>query len=298
MVSQNLPVGQGPLPVAVVPQVNDLDQLTQMARNMPDVWVCEVCRALHPVTRGDTPAGYTTAGMSCPLGREEWGRRAYASLTGCRLDARMVVQIDHRHVQLALKWARLKHIRRLSQFMAPAFLGQAQHYPAFYGADSDPTASSAFYLEMPRIVPWNGEPRFVVKSVWTFFPAPGVPISWDTIGELAICPHIFRTSRGCFNVNKSPLNWAWGAAMDLHESGLAFEDKCPCCPTEYLIRIWPQGFVQISAWKDFGAEESPENSVWRSHCLFPLNSTIGNMKLSPHCPCPNGNIRKAYELAG
>ncbi|KAI0415621.1 hypothetical protein F5X98DRAFT_376552 [Xylaria grammica] len=143
-----------------------LKGLSKQAYYLPDFWVCEVCAELHPVDNDDTPT-FCTYGwnddndaISCPLGQLEWGRRAYADNTGCRVDRRLY-QIDHRHVQSALKLTRMKDIASVEYIKAILH-------------DVERT-----YQPWPRIIEDYGGTRFLTKSSWDFIRKP----SDDTVGK-------------------------------------------------------------------------------------------------------------------
>ncbi|KAI0098749.1 hypothetical protein GGR51DRAFT_576884 [Nemania sp. FL0031] len=267
--------GFGQVPPRRLPDRAELARLDLRARDMPDHWVCEVCMGLHPATPDDTPLHGLGAEISCPLKRIEWGRRAYASVTACRLDYRLPYQLDHRHIQLALKWTRLDDPARLAQLLELIWPSPPLSYePTFEPEPNFPT--TATYQVLPRIVKKAGIIRFMTKTIWSFTPR-NHHVNCDTVRDLAICPHLFRYGRGPHLAN-SPLYQIIRSLLYNTGANGSTSGKCPFCPTEYVITMTLEN-VQVIAWQDFGSESSPAADWWRTGCIWSLDSTVENQRL-------------------
>ncbi|KAI1157265.1 hypothetical protein F5B18DRAFT_657929 [Nemania serpens] len=274
----------------------ELKCLKLMAHDQPNTWVCEACMELHEATPDDTPHSYLDTRISCPLGRMEWGKRVYASWTACRFDPRIIFQLDHRHVQLALKYLRLKDASHRAHFKALTMTPYPQNYEASLSPTPDLMAPDTLYTPTPKIVSVDGQPRFLVKSVWSFQPHVFEPLNWDTLRNVWVCPHLYRAVCGSYEVNKTPLNRAFGVARFAAYFGIQHTFSCDHCPTEYSIRFGKSD-VEVHAWQDFGPETCPTDVAWRSHCYCPwsLESTPGGVLSAPPAHHDVGRIQRWYE---
>ncbi|TRX98993.1 hypothetical protein FHL15_000335 [Xylaria flabelliformis] len=94
--------------VEIPDPIDKLKHLTKAARDNPNQWVCEACISAHEIKPATFLArevdGYIF--KSCPLTIEQFNKVAY-NTPGHRIDPRHR-KFDHRHVQLALKWTRLR----------------------------------------------------------------------------------------------------------------------------------------------------------------------------------------------
>ncbi|KAI1116786.1 hypothetical protein F5Y14DRAFT_405234 [Nemania sp. NC0429] len=282
----------------------ELFRLQLRAYNQPDSWVCEVCIALHEATPDDTPHTHVMTPISCPLGRLEWGRRAYGCDAGCRVDPRTTFQLDHRHVQLALKYLRLRGpLHRAHYEELTRTPDRPQAYRASLSSAPDPTEPTALYRAEPKIVWVDDHRRFLVKSVWSFRPHPQEPLGPDTLRDVRVCPHLYRSGRGSWDVNRTPLNRAFCVATVAKRFGLEHTFGCEHCPTDYLIRIIHPVVVEIHAWQDFGPETWAADPAWRSHCRCALPESTTSGWAGDRLPAPSvgrvvedgGRIRRWYE---
>ncbi|RYC59931.1 hypothetical protein CHU98_g6291 [Xylaria longipes] len=159
-----------------------LKYLTLLARDCPDHWVCEVFEDLLPVNQHDTPSGHSD--LPYPLGRSKWNSLAYGPGRKCRLDERHL-GIDHRHIHLALKYARIQDAYYWAYLKALLKPHHAEYSPnCKYGAPISKikrwrTCINRFkvkYSAFPKIVMGtidvgqsdDGELRFLLMSTWRY----------------------------------------------------------------------------------------------------------------------------------
>ncbi|KAH8158442.1 hypothetical protein CIB48_g9805 [Xylaria polymorpha] len=161
-----------------------LKYLTLLAQDSPDLWVCEVFEDLFPVHQYDIPSGRFD--LTCLPRRPEWNSLAYGPSSKCRLDERHI-GIDHRHVHLALKYARMQNTyywAYLKAMLKPYHAEYSAHCE--YGVPVSKIKSfgawnkrfNVKYSVFPEIVMGNmtddagqsdeGELRFLLRSRWIY----------------------------------------------------------------------------------------------------------------------------------
>ncbi|KAI2617494.1 hypothetical protein GGR54DRAFT_209184 [Hypoxylon sp. NC1633] len=288
---------------AELPRSQYIEYLSLLSRDLPAVWLCEVCAALHPISKRDTPT--RPQDMTCPLGWNEWRNRAYLKHRSCRLDKRLV-DLDHRHVQLALKYARtwpLKYRTYLRHLTAP-----------YHDTDFDThvypqiqrSILHAQYSAFPRIVAGaNGGLRFLLLSVWRYHNKADEATTLEDMGDLKICPHL------AFYPNFPPQSeWpicavgkAINAVLRAPDAGSEVRGSCARCTTDFSVRVCRgrRDYVELRAWQDLGPETSPLDLAWRVHtrtdsefldyrppCFMPWTPVLH------HDP---GSVRRLYEAS-
>lgn len=251
-----------------------LEYLALLAKDLPRHWACEACTALHRVSRRDLPTSPEC--NPCPLGKEAWRERVYDGES--RVDRRQIA-LDHRHVQLALKYTRTQSHRYRGYLRA---LLKPYHDPKFCQHASlrwerQTTFSSKVvqvdYSIRPKIVAGpDGQLRFLLLSTWRYNhkQQDGAILRYD-LGNLAICPHTefcYDRNRYCIldrveelesAVNEVRQKTQWDQDPSAEACG-----ACPRCPTDFAVRGIP-GCMEVRVWQDMGTEGSPMDLSWRNH---------------------------------
>lgn len=160
-----------------------LDYLTCMARSMPDKWVCSVCVKLHPISEEDRPELPSSAAPCKALNwfqaYEKHDHHGFGLYT-----------LSHRHVQLALKYLRLryqdankysnKYKGYLQKLLAP-------HSTVFVSRPGMPTEKGQDWA-----IPQIADGRFLLASKWDYVDdKPSVELTPDRVGFLHVCAHQF-----------------------------------------------------------------------------------------------------------
>ncbi|KAI1441159.1 hypothetical protein F5Y02DRAFT_311873 [Annulohypoxylon stygium] len=236
--------------------------LAAIARQLPDRWVCEACIGLHGVITVDTPE--TPCSITCLAGRERWRYTGYGQRD--RLDSRLL-RIDHRHIQLALKYTRLQCYRYqqyLNQLIAPHINPSFETHPWPY---KQPNKLAVRYSAYPKIVMGHdGNLRFILLSTWCY-QEDGSPLSLPAMGDLKICPHL-RLMYGLGKGVGHDLGSLRGILRPYLLHGGRHRTKgyyyCCYCPTDLRITKSP-GRIELHAWQDLGPEGSPLDKSWRVH---------------------------------
>ncbi|KAI8951107.1 hypothetical protein F4801DRAFT_308543 [Xylaria longipes] len=148
--------------------INILSRLAEEVYDNPNQWVCETCVCTHEISPVLVPSENFDEHIfcSCPKTTMEFGMWAY-NTSGYRVDPRLA-KFDHRHVQLAMKWTRLKDIgykplldliMRPTERMVPAYIDH--RYLHF-------NVPMVIYKATPKIILREQKLRFLLKSVWRF----------------------------------------------------------------------------------------------------------------------------------
>ncbi|KAI1213821.1 uncharacterized protein F4807DRAFT_201576 [Annulohypoxylon truncatum] len=264
------------------------EYLALIARQRPDYWVCEACIGFHRVTTVDTPENPCVP--TCSAGPRRWRYTGYGQRD--RLDARLF-RVDHRHIQLALKYTRLRcdnYQDYLDKLLAPCVDSNFETYLWPY---RQPNKLTVRYSAFPKIVMGNdGNLRFLLLSTWSY-QEDRSQLSLPAMGDLKICPHL-RLPYGARRGAGRELGSLRGILTpfllneDSNErKGLYF---CCYCPTDLCVKKSP-GRLFLSAWQDLGPEGSPMDKSWRVHILSSLNSSRGH----PHLSHEPGSILRLYE---
>ncbi|RYP19051.1 hypothetical protein DL765_003547 [Monosporascus sp. GIB2] len=267
--------------------------LAGRARELPEQWVCEGCVALHPIVKRDTPASIYHV-SSCPLG---W---VTSSLTGCRygeirIDSRLFygqLRIEHRHVQLALKYTRLqrrKYNSYLRALMAP-------HHNMRYGPRGR-LPLKTHYSAYPKVVAGDdGNLRFLLLSTWRYH--KGLEdISLRNIDYQRICPHLrlsHWTSRYLCGHPCHVLEEVVEEALEARGDGQERTGACPRCATDFSVQLTSE-YLDLHVWQDFGPECSPVDLAWKSQSADRGLDGVRNCSLmGPTLYHQPGSIRKLY----
>ncbi len=262
-------VGETPAP-SNLSREQQLEFLACLVRSDPENWVCEACVELHAVVELDTPT--RPWHMSCPRGWASWCRTVYGS-QHARLNGRL---IDHRHVQLALKYSRMERHsgrRYLQELLAP------QHNPNFAAhvySDGRPHALAIKYSAYPKVAMGaDNRLRYLLLSVWHYRRIHEA-VSLDTMGSLQICPHLYFSPRRAGRDARSPCEPREGCAEDIAVSAigsalyaqgsLEVYGGCPRCRTDFSVRASSE-FAVLRAWQDLGPECSPIDLAWKSQVV-------------------------------
>ncbi|KAI3330155.1 hypothetical protein F4824DRAFT_515854 [Ustulina deusta] len=270
-----------------------LSYLTGRARGKPRKWVCEKCMMLHPIFGFDTPAAINQV-STCPRRRGTRYTRTYYDKK--RRDTRLQcgqIRIEHRHIQLALKYTRLqegKYNSYLQALLSP-------HHDINFRCKNNAQLET-YYSAYPKVVMGHdGNLRFLLLSTWRYHKGRG-NISLDSIGYLSICPHVALDSR---------LPWLFHypgyALQDVVNRALAVEGEeqtgaCPRCATDFSVQLSCQ-FLDLHVWQDFGPEGSPVDLAWKTQCEdVGLDGVTNCWHWGPTLYHEPGTIRKLYGESG
>ncbi|KAI5860243.1 hypothetical protein GGS23DRAFT_581756 [Durotheca rogersii] len=270
-----------------------LEYLAGVARDLPERWVCEACVKLHRVVNLDTPK--EPQHMSCPLGWDSWRHRAY-HYRRHRLDSRLV-RLDHRHVQLALKYTRLRdegHREYLQKLLEPYrddnFVTHI--YPC------RPGVLAARYLVYPKVVVGaDNNLRYMTLSTWLYH-TDIEPISPFAVGDLYVCPHLcFLHSLWLKFGPVGRVGAVIHAALETQGASGELFGACPRCHTDFSVRA-SQDHVELSVWQDLGPEGHPENPAWLSqNNMVRQETSNANLEALALAHEP-GSVRRLYYSGG
>lgn len=273
-----------------------LEYLAILSRDLPTVWFCETCNALHPTDVLDTPADR----------REEFVQ--------CDPEPRADFWPAHRHIQLALKYFRLQKQRALG-------IAQQAHYltlmrPVYCHSwltswnESDIFRVSEAYYKIVR-------GRFMMKLVWRFHELESFQRTFESswYRNLQACPHQQAPNDACWTCfqarrrerrDEVRTNMVGPLLPLMHEQMYAaltnaVEDltieasgSCPYCLTDFSLQSW-RNYAVMCTWHDFGPEGSTTDPIWRAYAsqssghMWPLEPVVVD-----HQP---GIIRSAFENA-
>ncbi|KAI1115921.1 hypothetical protein F5Y14DRAFT_408621 [Nemania sp. NC0429] len=228
--------------------------LAGIARERPRQWVCDFCMALHPIDRNDKPTAERRP-CSCPAHViwESWCRTPLQT-------ASFSLEIEHHHVQLALKYTRLQKRRYNSYLRAILEPCQKREYNTYTGG---PITHQVRYSAYPRIVTGrDGTPRFLLFSVREYV-AGGRDIGIQNLGWQRICPHLGLFDRGGSGYNDNNLVHSFVWALNPGQDGTAWRNACDRCATDFSVTLCGRN-LYLQVWQDFGPEGSPLDLAWRS----------------------------------
>ena len=271
-----------------------LEYLVALARSMPGRWVCEVCVTLHEVVKLDTPN--QPWHMSCLRGWNKWQTDAYGFLN-CRVDKRNI-SIDHRHVQLTLKYTRLQQPRYqtyLQRLLAP--YRDVPFSTNMYTPPGLPGMLSVRYSVYPKVaMDASDDLRYLVLSIWSYKQGvDGTSVSLDNMGYLSICPHLRIGPRQPCSWDP-PLDRLGIAIAKAFNCGHEVQSMCHRCPTDFSIKATPRQAI-LQVWQDLGPEDSPTNMIWKAQKYDlredsgSMNHRLGGITLE-HEP---GSVRTLYQ---
>ncbi|KAI8960772.1 hypothetical protein F5Y11DRAFT_367189 [Daldinia sp. FL1419] len=251
-----------------------LDYLSRIARDLPDEW-------------GDTPA--TPWRFTCPSPWDQWCKKVYNQPS--RLDSRLI-QIDHRHIQLALKYTRLKY--HSYQLYLRELLKEHRDtaFPTHPPPHGQPNILDVEYVATPNIVKdSDGNFRYLLKSTWDYRKA-AMEISLVTVGDLKLCPHFHvlghlrDTSTGLLKA----IQTVWKEIINSKKN--RYKLFCRRCATDTTITILPE-HISVCIYQDFGIKGSPGHINWEKNLANPrLNHPAAERR-----PMFKnyGSIRKLYD---
>ncbi|KAI1742718.1 hypothetical protein F4680DRAFT_445755 [Xylaria scruposa] len=297
-----------------------LSFLAGLVRDKPEEWVCENCMTLHPIVKRDTPAAENHV-SSCPYRHvpPSWLHQSGAASTNTyrreirdcrdffgkkvRHDTRLCfsqIRIEHRHIQLALKYTRLQERKYNSYLRALLKPYQDKSFKRRNGSQL-----KTHYSAHPKIVAsHDGNPRFLLLSTWRYHRGRE-NITFDEIGRLKICPHIELDPRppgfsryptlALRESNKRALQEAMESALETQENRQEKTGACARCATDFSVQLGCR-FLDLYVWQDFGPEGSPVDLAWETQrCGLGFDGVPNLWSQGPALHHEPGSIRKLYE---
>lgn len=240
--------GRGDILANATPE-DRLLYLAHFSRLQPDRWVCAKCCKLHRIHEEDTPYSRSSRYLSCVDGLDISGRYGESKY--------FAYVPKHRHVELTLKYTRLKDKERKYQKYLLKLLEpchdrlQEPYWTITRGVE---VRFSAY----PKVV--NG--RYLLLSIWTYLDYE-IKVSRKSIRYLDICPHYSqREVRGNFHwgaIDQAAIELALDRAFTTRNIPMRF--SCGTCGTDFTIQI-SRGYVTIYIWQDFGSEGTMFDAEW------------------------------------
>ncbi|OTB11294.1 hypothetical protein K445DRAFT_379381 [Daldinia sp. EC12] len=279
-----------------------INYLSLLSRDLLDYWVCEACTGLHVIDQWDLPS--RPIHSICPLGLDRWKERVYNGRT--RIDTRFIA-LEHRHVQLTLKYMRThdpKYSAYLHALLKPHHVSRFPPYMEVFWSTQNSKYTpllEASYSARPKIVfGLDGQLRFLLLSTWTYkYMDRNIAMSRETLGDLAICPHTqFRSSKSLYYARASQpgledaLDTTIEAVEQCQHESMERSGSCPQCPTDFTVRA-TRRHIEIRAWQDLGTEGSPRDLAWRVHTMG-LNFRENRDCVDCSIPHPAGSVRDLF----
>ncbi|KAI8948050.1 hypothetical protein F4801DRAFT_581804 [Xylaria longipes] len=242
-----------------------LSYLTYRARGLPEEWACEECMTLHPIIKTDTPA--SIHGMTCPFKRNTVGIHTLRQILDNECLLQNKFRIAQRHVQLALKYARLQRHEYDSCLQALT----APHHNANFGP-AERIPLKTHFSAYPKIIAGpNGDLRFLLLSTWRYYKGTE-DICVPGLGQQIICPHLYtyraidpklRRPLLHFGIFESVVNQA------LKARGQVRAGSCTLCATDFAVRLSSE-YLDLHVWQDLGPECYPIDLAWhQGHLAYP-----------------------------
>ncbi|KAH0428386.1 f-box domain containing protein [Colletotrichum camelliae] len=188
-------------------------------------------------------------------------------------------EIRERHVQLALKLARLKTVNQkyLNKIMSPF----SHEYNSFI------SAKHVYFRAEPKII----RERFILYTKLDSVHEDGLTL--ENCDVQSLCPHMKFDS----DDDAQKRRWYYGAEnlgkdvrTALSQPGNEISGYCPRCPTDYAIITGPES-INIQAWYDFGSYKSPNDKSWTVH-IWSDQNMLERGPIVHHDP---GSIRRLYD---
>lgn len=255
---------------------------TELAYHLPDKVVCLRCARLHKVNVGDTPSrGHNRPPGECP----------YPNFN--RYDWWMGYSLSYNHVQLALKYTRLKgaYTDYLARLMAPVSFN-TRH------------SSRDDFVEFCTKVPGIRAGRFILQTIieYSLTNTTGLAsrmIIERDLGTSMLCKHISVQT-----VLDNMCVWGEGNADHLLKTleSLATRDadlrySCCRCRTDMLAQF-RRGLWTFRSWQDFGSET--EAGIGASDILLSQfqwglwgGCDVGHLQ-RPKIPHVHGSLEKLW----
>ncbi|KAI0103199.1 hypothetical protein GGR51DRAFT_561883 [Nemania sp. FL0031] len=246
----------------ILPRLSRIDYTSYLAiraRGIPDQWACEICNKLHPVCRRDTPTSLLHR-SSCPRRKSMDTFYPQRNFYLWRNHHSRKFQLQHHHVQLALKYSRLQeaeynpYLKELMRRLCSSQHGLLQTWKEAH----------------PKIVTdRDGNPRFLMFSSWRYNGRSSRDPVWMEV-SLRVCPHLEIDLHG---KRGDPGDWSvsspWGDDTLLFEwlnCGERTIGACRRCATDYEVYYGGDFFLDIMVWQDFGIEgNSALDLIWKNH---------------------------------
>ncbi|KAH0489987.1 hypothetical protein TgHK011_001473 [Trichoderma gracile] len=256
--------------------------LLHLSRGQPYKWVCEECMELHPAFMHDMP-GKPMSEAYLPCFFPGFGQRQ-----DLNLHAIYGFKLNHRHVQLALKHARLAATEPLDTTYLQKLL--QPHHKRIRSRYTRKRLVDADFLAHPKIA----DGRFLVKTTFEFREGYD-KVCREYLGTVAVCGHqVIQASdvhnwRGQLSDAHNDLHPLYALLIAVRAAfqspGMEFCGRCEFCGTDFSVKASPER-VTVRAWKDFGPEGTTYDPYWRSH-MSRVFSTRTACRLT-------GSIRELY----
>jgi hypothetical protein len=222
-----------------------LNYLTQVTKSLPDRWVCATCLKIHQNYSWDTP--------TCPA---SYDLRCRGGTRGAHRNSESEIFFNygyspaHRHIELTLKYARLKsqkwtHQKHLQRLLKP-----------FHIKCQKPGGISLQRSFYPKVI----DGRYLLLTIKTYLGVK-TPLSRQSMPYLRICPHLasFTTS---LNRREIDLDGIFHMGFSAPPKTRTFS-SCLACRTDVSIQVSPER-VTICAWQDLGPEGTVYNLEWEA----------------------------------
>lgn len=258
-----------------LPLAQKLEFWAGVALVLPNHWACGPCYRLHKINRSDIP----------------WKERGWCERQSdsCQFEnaARFgpFHKIEERHVQLALKFTRMKTVNQeyLKSIMKPftdVSFADPRNRPAYMS-----------FHAAPKIVAG----RFLLHTKWVF--GDGVRFCVSQLRAYRICPHMFIRYADSHKQRLRHLGALDTITKDLTKSvnlalespGKTFDGHCSRCPTDFSV-LAGLNRITISSWHDFGTYKSPEDDSWNVH----VESHKNRFSTGPVVHHEPGSVQKLY----
>jgi hypothetical protein len=276
--------------------------LYALGRPNPDVYVCDECCRFHQVCEDDTPfLPFSSLEQDC----EKDIRTACTSRP---------LWPEHRHLQLAFKYARLQKNNSLE----PSYNSHLQellrpYYGIQINSNTPGLTTTITVWAAPRII--GG--KYLMKYMWQYENSTSLELEeadrpFVTTG-LIICEHQTipnandfepwilraRNERTFWNMNYPKhipyrpfeLDNAAHKAFNGGAGNPEVVGSCPHCPTDFAVEACA-GRARVTAWYDFGAEGSHWVPEWR---VLDFGRVGKGAWAKGHLQYKSQNIRQRYE---
>ncbi|KAL7899462.1 hypothetical protein HDV63DRAFT_416909 [Trichoderma sp. SZMC 28014] len=211
-------------------------------------WVCAKCCKLHKIHEQDTPEYRSSRHLSCEDGwdiSERYGESNYFTYVP-----------KHRHVQLTLKYTRLKDKGRKYQKYLQRLL-EPYHHQLQETYWTITRGTQVRYSAYPKVV--NG--KYLLLSIWTYIGYKN-KLARKSIHYLDICPHysqwVGQDYRLVLN-DQTGIDQALNTAFATRNTPMYF--SCGFCNTDFSIETSPER-ATICIWQDFGSEGTIYDAEW------------------------------------
>lgn len=163
------------------------------------------------------------------------------------------VTLAYRHIQLALKYTRLKHVLSpleqiyLQRLVAPTYQLLYPLQPPFFRIRS---GKEVLLWLTPRLI--HG--RFLILREYGWHGSGCVnPI------HLTFCVHQKRMTHSWLRANPVWRYFLWGTPN--REACFSLQGACPFCPTDVLVEVFQETYL-VSIWQDYGGESAVPGAGW------------------------------------